>query len=588
MRLYPLFIDLTKVRCLVVGGGQVATRKVLSLIKQGGRVTVVAPSVTPELERLAEERAILLVKRPFTIGDLDGHNIVFAATNDPALNAVIAEEAEKRGLLVNVCSLGDLGNCITPAFGETDDVMFAISTKGKDPLRAATLKTWLWDLLTAEGSQKLSQGNASFFLRALSMFPGGVNSPVRSFQAVGGQPICIQRGKGSRVFDADGNVYIDCIMSWGALILGHAHPRVIRSLVDQMCRGLSFGMNHPLEVLLGEKIQKHFPSIEVLRFVNSGTEAVMSALRLARAATGRKKILKFAGCYHGHVDALLVASGSGGLTFGVPNSKGVPVEWTSDTIVVPYNDLEATQKVFELFGRELAAVIVEPVAGNMGVVLPHPAFLPLLREKTKECGALLIFDEVITGFRLSLSGYQGICGIHPDLTILGKIVGGGLPIGVYGGKRELMRLLAPEGPVYQAGTLAGNPVATCAGYATITLLEENPSIYETLDNETQKLVKELRDIFAFFRIPLTVNAIGSMFTPFFTTEEVVDTKSALSSDTTMYTLFFHEMLARGVLPPPSPFESWFLSSAHTEEDCERICEAAWEAARAMTQKLETS
>lgn len=588
MRFYPLFIDPTRVRCLVVGGGQVATRKVLGLVNQGGRVTVVAPSVTPELEHLAEERKILLLKRPFALDDLNGYNIVFAATDDPALNAVIADEAEQRGLLVDVCSLGNRGNFITPAFGETEDTMFAISTKGKDPLRAATLKTWLWNLLTTEGLQKLSQGNASFFSKALSMFPGGVNSPVRSFQAVGGQPICIQRGKGSKVFDADGNAYIDCIMSWGALILGHAHPRVIRSLVDQACRGLSFGMNHPLEVLLGEKIQRHFPSIEVLRFVNSGTEAVMSALRLARAATGRKKILKFAGCYHGHVDALLVASGSGGLTFGVPNSQGIPAEWTKDTIVVPYNDLEATQRAFELFGRELAAVIVEPVAGNMGVVLPHPAFLPLLREETEKYGALLIFDEVITGFRLSLSGYQGICGIRPDLTILGKIVGGGLPIGVYGGKRELMRLLAPQGPVYQAGTLAGNPIATCAGYATVTLLEENPFIYEDLDKKTQKLAKELRDIFSFFRIPLMVNAIGSMFTPFFTMKQVTDTESALSSDTTLYALFFHEMLTRGVLPPPSPFESWFLSSAHTEEDCEKICEAAWEAARAMTRKLETS
>ncbi|MCS7241500.1 MAG: glutamate-1-semialdehyde 2,1-aminomutase [Candidatus Caldatribacterium sp.] len=585
MGFYPLFINLAKMRCLVVGGGQVATRKIRSLVRRGGRVTVVAPLVTEEVERLAQENKVSLVKRPFTLEDLDGHNIVFAATNDPTLNRFIAEEAEKRGLLVNVCSARDLGNCITPAFGETEEAIFAIATEGKDPLRAATLKIWLENLLTSENPRALPQRNAVFVSRATAMFPGGVNSPVRSFRAVGRQPLFIQKGKGSKVFDADGNAYIDCLMSWGALILGHAHPKVVRSLVDQACRGTSFGLNHPFEVLLGEKIQKHFSSIEVLRFVNSGTEAVMSALRLARAATGRKKILKFAGCYHGHVDVLLVASGSGGLTFGTPDSQGIPQEWTSDTIVVSYNDLETTQKAFELFGKELAAVIVEPVAGNMGVVLPHPAFLPLLREKTRECGALLIFDEVITGFRLSLSGYQGICGIQPDLTILGKVVGGGLPLGVYGGKKELMRLLAPEGAVYQAGTLAGNPIATCAGYATLTILEENPSIYRDLDKRTQKLTSELEDIFAFFRIPFVVNAIGSMFTPFFATRAVVDTESALSADAALYALFFQGMIDRGILPPPSPFESWFLSAAHTEEDCERICEAAWETAKAMAKQL---
>lgn len=584
MGLFPLFVELENVRCLVVGGGQVATRRVLDLLEKGGTVTVVAPSVTPVIERLAEEQRITLKRKCFDPCDLNDCDIVFATTNDLRVNALIAEEAKKRRILVNVCSPRGGGNCTVPAHFETENLVLAVSTKGQDPARAKAIKTWLQEVFT-EGRTLPNEGNASLFSRASSLFPGGVNSPVRSFQAVSAHPVFITRGKGCTVFDADGKRYIDCIMSWGALILGHAHPKVIQSLVDQACRGTSFGMNHPFEVLLGEAIKRHFPSIEVLRFVNSGTEAVMSALRLARAATGRKKILKFAGCYHGHVDALLVASGSGGLTFSVPNSQGVHPEWVKDTIVVPYNDLEATKKAFELFGRELAAVIVEPVAGNMGVVLPHPAFLLLLREETKRCGALLIFDEVITGFRLSLSGYQGLCGIQPDLTILGKIVGGGLPLGVYGGKRELMRLIAPEGPVYQAGTLSGNPMATCAGYATITFLEENPSLYETLATQTQKIARELERAFTSFHIPLVVNSIGSMFTPFFTTQRVTDTHSALSTDTELYALFFQEMVKRGVLPPPSPFESWFLSAAHTEEDCEKICECVWASAQAMAQKL---
>ncbi len=584
MGFFPLFVDLENVRCLVVGGGQIATRKILELLEKGGTVTVVAPLVTPEIARLAKEKRLILKEKFFDPCDLDGCDLVFAATNDPRVNTLIAEEAKKRHILVNVCSPRGKGTCIIPAHFETESLVCAISTKGEDPARARALKVFLQEVFT-EKSSTSGEGNVSLFSRASSIFPGGVNSPVRSFQAVSGKPLFITRGKGCMVFDADGKRYIDCIMSWGALILGHAHPRVIRSLVDQVCRGTSFGMNHPFEVLLGEAIQRHFPSIEALRFVNSGTEAVMSALRLARAATGRRKILKFAGCYHGHVDALLVASGSGGITFGIPNSHGVHPEWVKDTIVVSYNDLDATRKAFELFGKELAAVIVEPVAGNMGVVLPHPAFLPLLREETEKCGALLIFDEVITGFRLSLSGYQGICGIQPDLTILGKIVGGGLPIGVYGGKRELMRLIAPEGPVYQAGTLSGNPVATCAGYATITFLEENPSLYETLAARTQKIVQELERACATFHIPLVVNAIGSMFTPFFTSQSVQDINSALSGDTRLYTIFFQEMVKRGVLPPPSPFESWFLSVAHTEEDCNRICENIWASVQAVSEKL---
>lgn len=581
---YPLFLNLEGKRCLVVGGGKVATRKALPLIEKGGVVTVVAPRVSEILERLGKEGKITLWKRPFAWGDLEGQDIVFAATDDPALNAAIAEEAQKRNILVNVSSSKDQGDFITPACLETEDLLLALSTKGKNPVQSATLKAWLWETFS-ESKERIPRGNATCLSRALQLFPGGVNSPVRSFRAVGRYPIFIRYGKGSHVVDEDGKTYLDCIMSWGALILGHAHPRVAKALAEQVALGTSFGMNHAFEILLAEKIREHFPSIEALRMVNSGTEAVMSALRLARAATGRKKVLKFAGCYHGHVDALLVESGSGGLTFGIPSSLGVPEEYTHHTIVVPYNDLEATRKAFEDFGKELAAVIVEPVAGNMGVVLPHPEFLLLLRQYTERYGALLIFDEVITGFRVSLSGYQGLCGFRPDLTILGKIAGGGLPFGVYGGKRELMRLVAPEGGVYQAGTLSGNPLATRAGYTTITILEEDPAFYDALAEKTRMITQGLQEIAASFRLPLCVNAATGMLTPFFTSLPVVDTQTAFATDRGLYARFFQELLSRGVLVPPSPFEAWFLSEAHTPKDCERLLEAAEEAMRAMARDL---
>ncbi|SHM44704.1 glutamate-1-semialdehyde 2,1-aminomutase [Caldanaerovirga acetigignens] len=418
----------------------------------------------------------------------------------------------------------------------------------------------------------------SLFERARAVMPGGVNSPVRAFRVVGMEPVFIKRGYGSRIWDEDGNEYIDYVLSWGPLILGHSHPEVVEAIKNQVEKGTSFGACTQMEVLLAEEIVRSIPSVEVVRLVNSGTEATMSAIRLARGYTKRKYIVKFAGCYHGHSDGLLIKGGSGLVTFGVPDSAGVPEEIAGLTIVAPYNDEEKVAEIFAKKGDEIAAVIVEPVAGNMGVVPPKEGFLETLREITKKYGALLIFDEVITGYRLSFSGAQGYYGIEPDLTTLGKIIGGGLPVGAYGGREEIMRLVSPEGPVYQAGTLSGNPLATAAGYATLKVLSENPGIYDKMERLSEKLCRGLKDIMERAKIPVFINRAGSMLTMFFTGEEVKDYDSALKADTTMYAAFFREMLKKGVYLPPSQFEAVFLSAAHTEEDVERTLEAAESAA----------
>ncbi len=415
--------------------------------------------------------------------------------------------------------------------------------------------------------------SAALFTEAQKYIPGGVNSPVRAFRAVGGQPRFIRRGFGSRVEDVDGNVYIDYVCSWGPLILGHAHPAVVGAVKAAAELGTSFGAPTEAEVELARLVCELFPSIELVRFVNSGTEAAMSAIRLARAYTGRPKIVKFDGCYHGHVDSLLVKAGSGVLTFNAPDSAGVTVAAAQETLSAPYNDLATVERIFEEHGREIAAVIVEPVAGNMGVVPPKPGFLEGLRRLTAEAGALLIFDEVITGFRLAPGGAQELYGITPDLTCLGKVLGGGLPVGAYGGRREIMSLVAPLGPVYQAGTLSGNPLAMAAGLATVRALLE-PGNYERLETLAHRLAEGFEAAARSAGIRARVNRVGSMLTLFFTADEVVDYETARRSDTGRFARFFHGMLGRGVFLPPSQFEALFISLAHTEADIDFTVEAA--------------
>jgi glutamate-1-semialdehyde 2,1-aminomutase len=420
--------------------------------------------------------------------------------------------------------------------------------------------------------------SASIFERAKKVIPGGVNSPVRAFGAVGGVPPFIKWACGSKIYDEDGNEYIDLFMSWGPLILGHGRKEVIQKLTEAVLNGTSFGAPTELEVLLAEEIIDSFPSIEMIRFVNSGTEAVMSAVRLARAFTKRKIIVKFEGCYHGHSDSMLVSAGSGALTFGVPSSPGVPEEIAGLTLVLPYNSIEMVKDLFSKKGEEIACVVVEPVAGNMGVVLPESGFLETLREETKKHGALLIFDEVITGFRVCEGGAQEFFNIKPDLTCLGKIIGGGLPVGAYGGRREIMEMVAPLGPVYQAGTLSGNPLAMTAGLETIRILKKEMP-YKSLEEKTRKLCEEISRILKEKGISHTVNQIASMFTIFFTSQKVKDLSSAKSSDTKLFSRFFHALLKRGVYLPPSQFEAVFLSTAHTDEDLEKIIKAVEESTK---------
>jgi len=419
----------------------------------------------------------------------------------------------------------------------------------------------------------------ALFEAARALIPGGVNSPVRAFLGVGGEPRFIARAKGARITDVDGYTFIDYVCSWGPLILGHAHPRVIDAVQRAAARGTSFGAPTAGEVELARRIAAALPSVEKVRLVSSGTEAAMSAVRLARAATGRDVLVKFDGCYHGHADSLLVEAGSGVATLGIPGSPGVPEATARLTRSLPYNDIDSVRRLFQAEGSAIAAVIVEPVAANMGVVPPAPGFLSGLREVTRAAGALLIFDEVITGFRLGLGGAQALYGIRPDLTILGKIIGGGLPIGAYGGRSDLMAMIAPEGPVYQAGTLSGNPVAVAAGNETLRVLER--SDYDLLDKRTEALVERMKASASAEGVPTVWNRAGSMFTCFFTEEGVTDYASAKRADAKRYAAFFHEMLKRRIYLAPSAFEAAFVSLAHEERDFEQTVKAAAKSFRAL-------
>ncbi|MEE8471439.1 MAG: glutamate-1-semialdehyde 2,1-aminomutase, partial [Dehalococcoidia bacterium] len=418
--------------------------------------------------------------------------------------------------------------------------------------------------------------SVELFEEAQRYLPGGVNSPVRAFKAVGGQPLFIKRGQGARLSDEDGNEFIDYVCSWGAGILGHAHPRIVSALRQAVEGGTSFGAPTEQETTLAKLVTSAVPSMELVRFVNSGTEATMSALRVARAFTGRDKIVKFAGCYHGHSDGLLVKAGSGVTTMGLPDSPGVPPSCTQNTLVAPYNDLNAVEQIFTASGREIAAVIVEPVAANMGVVVPRPGFLQGLREITGNSSALLIFDEVITGFRVGYGGAQALYGITPDLTCLGKIIGGGLPVGAYGGKREIMELVAPLGPVYQAGTLSGNPLAMTGGIVTLQILAE-PDTYEQLEEKAASLEKGLTGTAANSRVDVFSARVGSILTMFFTSQQVSNYETARSSNTELYSRFFNNMLQSGIYLAPSQFEATFVSLAHTEKDIETTISSAEEA-----------
>jgi glutamate-1-semialdehyde 2,1-aminomutase len=411
------------------------------------------------------------------------------------------------------------------------------------------------------------------FAEAQKVLPGGVDSPVRSFRGVGGDPVIIASGNGSRLNDVDGNSYIDFCYSWGPLILGHANGEVVEAVRAAASRGLSYGAATEAEVELAKLVCESVPSMEMVRFVNSGTEATMSAIRLARGFTGRDKIVKFEGCYHGHADGLLVQAGSGVATLSLPDSAGVPAGYAAETLVVPYNDVKALRSLFASQGNAIAAVIVEPVAANMGVVPPEPEFLEALRAITTEAGSLLIFDEVITGFRASLGGYQAVCGISPDLTCLGKIVGGGMPVGAYGGRAEIMSIVAPLGPVYQAGTLAGNPLAMAAGIATLQQLQR-PGLYESLEAKTVRLTDALSSAAAEFGIPVQINRVASMFTLFFSETPVHNYADAKKADSARYARFFHALLDEGVYFPPSQFEAAFISAAHTDRDLSTVIEAA--------------
>jgi glutamate-1-semialdehyde 2,1-aminomutase len=418
--------------------------------------------------------------------------------------------------------------------------------------------------------------SAKLLAAATRVIPGGVNSPVRAFRGVGGEPFFVARAEGARLWDVDGKSYLDFVGSWGPLILGHAAPPVVAAVVDAARHGTSFGAPTPGEVELAEAITSAVPSMEMVRLVSSGTEAAMGAIRLARGATGRDVIMKFDGGYHGHADSLLVRAGSGGATFGIPDSAGVPADLARLTVTVAFNDLAAVRALFEARGREIAAVIVEPVAGNMGVVPPAPAFLAGLRDVTTAHGALLIFDEVITGFRLAYGGAQQIYGVRPDLTCLGKIIGGGLPVGAYGGQRALMEQVAPLGPVYQAGTLSGNPLAVSAGLATLRALHQS-GVYARLESLGGRLEQGIRQAAEKAGVPVTVNRVGSMLTAFFTGAPVSDYASATRADTQRYARYFHAMLERGVYLAPSQFEAAFVSLAHSEADLDEAGRCATEA-----------
>lgn len=414
----------------------------------------------------------------------------------------------------------------------------------------------------------------SAFARARGIIAGGVNSPVRAFRAVGGSPVFMQRGNGPFLYDVDGHEYVDYVLSWGPLILGHAHPAVVKAVTQAAQRGSSFGTPTEAETELAELIRAMMPSLERMRFTSSGTEATMSAIRLARGVTGRDTVVKFAGCYHGHADSFLIAAGSGALTNGVPNSPGVPQGVARDTIVLPYNDAHAAAAAFDRQGSSIAAVIVEPYAGNMGFIPAKPAYLQTLRNLCSQHGALLIFDEVMTGFRVGRGGVQEREGVTPDLTTLGKVIGGGLPVGAFGGRAEIMSELSPEGPVYQAGTLSGNPLAMAAGIATLRAIQSDATLYDRLEVLSRLLCDGLHEVFVKHGVPHRSTHAGSMFCTFLTEGAVTDLASAMTADTKLYARYFHAMLDRGVYLAPSQFETSFISSAHTTREIERTIAAA--------------
>jgi len=413
------------------------------------------------------------------------------------------------------------------------------------------------------------------FKKAQELIPGGVNSPVRAFKAVGGNPVFIQKAKGSKIYDVDGNSYIDYVLSWGPLILGHAYPKVVSALKKAVERGTSYGAPTSLEIELAELVLKAYPSIDLVRMVNSGTEATMSAIRVARGFTGRDKVIKFEGCYHGHADGLLVKAGSGATTFGVPDSPGVPKSYATETITLPFNDKEALKSIINQEWKSIACVIIEPVIGNIGCVFPKPSFLETLREITTRHGIVLIFDEVMTGFRVSYGGAQAHYGIMPDMTCLGKVIGGGLPVGAYGGKKEIMSMVSPAGPVYQAGTLSGNPLAMTAGIETLKILSKSKT-YKTLGKISGLLEKGITDAAKMAGVKTKFYRAGTMFCTYFTDTDIIDYTTAKTSDTAKFSRFFSNMLERGIYTAPSQFEAGFTSLAHTEQDIEKTVKAAFE------------
>jgi glutamate-1-semialdehyde 2,1-aminomutase len=421
----------------------------------------------------------------------------------------------------------------------------------------------------------MSASNHELFQRAKELLPGGVNSPVRAFKSVGGEPFFAQRASGAYLWDVEGRRYIDYVGSWGPMIAGHAHPRVLEAVERVMRDGLSFGVPNPLEVTMAETIARIVPSVEMVRMVNSGTEATLSAIRLARGATGRSRIVKFEGCYHGHGDSFLVKAGSGALTLGVPDSPGVPKALADLTLTLPYNDFDAATALFDEVGGEIAALIIEPIVGNANCIPPKDGYLQHLRMLCSKHGALLIFDEVMTGFRVALGGAQALYGITPDLSTFGKIIGGGMPVGAYGGRRDLMSQIAPSGPIYQAGTLSGNPVAMAAGLATLDLIQQ-PSFHAELERKTLRLVHSLQSAANEAGIAFSTNRVCGMFGLFFTNAKVESYAQATSCDVAMFRRFFHGMLQRGVYLAPSAFEAGFVSSAHTDEDIAATVQAARE------------